>query len=478
MFNVGERSHIGLLPCWGRRSPISDCFAEIASPTRWQFARTPTSSTKPGSARLAKGCGMSPDEPMLPRPPPYPPPQAGEGKSIYPPPLAGEGREWGRIASDRSDEVRRKRLRRNRLLATVMLAGMGAVFVATRMVPEPGFLTLLIQAGAEAGMVGGLADWFAVTALFRHPLGVPIPHTAIIPNNKDRIGRTLGRFVANNFLTPEVLFRKLRQLQVGRRVANWLAAPATAGLIAHSITSALPHLIRSLRSRDLHDFLQRAFGEEFSHADVAPLIGHAIRLLTASGEADVLFDRAIEIANRWIKDNRAQLDKLISEHSRWWIPKAIDRRIASAIMDGVTEVLTDLLDAARRLFAHPDTRAWLTSIWKELCNATVDDLAQPESRLSIALEKPISLVAQTLATDDIMQHHIDDAVERLAHSLVSWRTEIGAFIAEVVRSWDTRTLVERLELVVGSDLQYIRMNGTIVGACAGCLIFIAARAFS
>jgi uncharacterized membrane-anchored protein YjiN (DUF445 family) len=406
--------------------------------------------------------------------------------------------------------VRRARLRRNRLLATAMLTGMGVVFVATRMVPEPGFLTSLIQAGAEAGMVGGLADWFAVTALFRHPLGVPIPHTAIIPNNKDRIGRTLGRFVANNFLTPEVLFRKLRELEVGRRVANWLAAPATAGLIAHSITSALPHLIRSLRSRDLHDFLQRAFGEELSHADVAPIIGHAIRLLTASGEADVLFDRAFEIAIRWIKDNRAQLDKLISEHSRWWIPRAIDRRIASAIMDGVMEVLTGLLDpesgarakfradlagivadllnspqqrqhvnnAARRLFAHPDMRTWLSSIWKELCDAAVDDLAQPESRLAGALEKPISLVAQTLATDDIMQQHIDDAVERLAHSLISWRAEIGAFIAEVVRSWDTRTLVERLELVVGSDLQYIRMNGTIVGACAGCLIFIAAHVLS
>jgi uncharacterized membrane-anchored protein YjiN (DUF445 family) len=391
-----------------------------------------------------------------------------------------------------------------------MLTGMGVIFVATRMVPEPGFLTLLIRAAAEAGMVGGLADWFAVTALFRHPMGLPIPHTAIIPTNKDRIGRTLGRFVETNFLTPEVLFRKLRQLQIGRRVANWLAAPATAGLIAHSITSALPHLIRSLRNRDLHDFLQRTFGEKISHPDVAPIIAHAIRLLTASGEADVLFDRAIEIAIRWIRDNRAQLDKLISEHSRWWIPKAIDRRIASAIMDGVTEVLTtlqgaesgarakfraaledlvaDLLnspeqrqqmnDAVRRLLAHPDTRAWLTSIWNQLCNAVIDDLARPESRLSIALEKPISLVAQTLATDEIMQQHIDDAVERLAHSLISWRTEIGSFIAEVVRSWDSKTLVERLELVVGSDLQYIRMNGTIVGACAGCLIFIASYALS
>jgi uncharacterized membrane-anchored protein YjiN (DUF445 family) len=339
---------------------------------------------------------------------------------------------------------------------------------------------------------------------------VPIPHTAIIPTNKDRIGRTLGRFVEVNFLTPEVLFRKLRQLQVGRRVANWLAAPATAGLVAHAITSALPNLIRSLRSRDLHDFLRRAFGEEFGNPDVAPFLAHAIRLLTASGEADVIFDRAIEVAIRWLGENRAQVDKLITEHSRWWIPRAIDRRIASAVMDGVTEVLaglknpesetrakfraalvgliTDLLnspeqrqqvnDAARRLLAHPDTRAWLSSIWNQLCDAAVGDLTQPESRLSVALEKPISLVAQTLATDEIMQQRIDDAVERVAHSLISWRTEIGSFIAEVVRNWDTRTLVERLELVVGSDLQYIRVNGTIVGACAGCLIFIATRALS
>jgi uncharacterized membrane-anchored protein YjiN (DUF445 family) len=431
---------------------------------------------------------MSPDDPTLPR-------SMATGGPVSP---AG------------ADAARRRRLRLNRVLATGMLTGMGVAFIATHLVSEPGFVTLLIRAGAEAGMVGGIADWFAVTALFRHPLGLPIPHTAIIPTNKDRIGRTLGRFVESNFLTPEVLLPKLRQLQVGRRIAEWLAAPATAGLISHSITAALPRLISSLRSRDLHDFVQRAFGEEFRNLDVAPVIAHALRLLATSGEADVLFDRAIEIGIRWIGENRGQLDTIISQRSRWWIPKAIDRQIAAAIVDGVMELLTglrdpgsdarakfraalagivnDLLDssehrgqvneAARRLFAHPDTRAWLASIWNQLCDAAIADLAQPQSRLSVTLEKPISLVAQTLATDEIMQQHIDDLVERIAHSLIGWRTEIGAFIAEVVRNWDSRTLVERLELVVGSDLQYIRMNGTLVGACVGCLIFLATRMLS
>jgi uncharacterized membrane-anchored protein YjiN (DUF445 family) len=412
-------------------------------------------------------------------------------------------------ASADVDTLRRRRLTRNRLLATSMLAAMGAVFVASHLVPEPGFLTLLIRAGAEAGMVGGVADWFAVTALFRHPLGLPIPHTAIVATNKDRIGRTLGRFVESNFLTPEVLLPKLRQLQAGRRAAEWLAVPASAGLIARGVASVLPRMMGALQSRDLHDFVQRAFGDAF-RLDVAPAIAHAVRALTASGEADVLFDRALSVAVRWIGDNREELDQLIRQRSRWWIPKAIDRRIAAAILDALADLMTDLQDhgsdartkfraalegvvtdllnspaqraqvndAARRLFAHPDTRAWLASVWNELCDAAGADMAQPRPRLTAALEKPIALMARTLAADAVMQQHIDGAVERVALAFIGWRAEIGAFIAEVVRNWDTRTLVERLELVVGSDLQYIRMNGTVVGACVGCLIFIATRALS
>jgi uncharacterized membrane-anchored protein YjiN (DUF445 family) len=413
-------------------------------------------------------------------------------------------------SQDNADGARRRRLRHNRAIATGMLTGMGATFAATHLVPEPGFLTLLIRAGTEAGVVGGIADWFAVTALFRHPLGLPVPHTAIIPSNKERIGRTLGRFVESNFLTPEVLLRKLRQLEAGRRAAEWLTAPASARLISRSVTSVLPQLIGALQSHDFHDFIQRAFGDAFSRLDVAPVIANTIRALTASGEADALFDRALGVAIRWIGDNREGLDQLVRQRSRWWIPKTIDRRIAAAIVDSLMDVLTDLQDhgsdarikfraaleglvadlldsptqraqvndAARRLLAHPDMRAWLASIWTELCVAAESDLSQPRPRLAAALEKPIALVARTLAADAVMQQHIDGAVERIALAFIGWRAEIGTFIAEVVRNWDTRTLVERLELVVGSDLQYIRMNGTIVGACVGCLIFLATRALS
>jgi uncharacterized membrane-anchored protein YjiN (DUF445 family) len=405
-----------------------------------------------------------------------------------------------------SDAAARKRLRRNRILATTMLAGMGAIFVATRMVAQPGFATLLVQAAAEAGMVGGLADWFAVTALFRHPLGLPIPHTAIIPGNKDRIGRTIGRFVERNFLTPDVLLPKLSGMQVGRRIAAWLAAPETAPLLARSITAMLPYLIHSLRNPDLGEFLQRTVGEQLRQADFAPMTRHGIRILLTSGEADILFERIAEVATGWLEKNRGRIDKMVSERSRWWIPKAIDRQIAGALVSGMLELLGELRKpnseahskfrnalvgiadellnspeqrerintGMRRLFANSEAQAWLRAVWNDLCQTALDDSAQPLSRLSLALEKPISIVALALATDEVMQRHIDEVVEHLAQSLIAWRGELGLFIAEVVRSWDTRTLSDRLELVVGSDLQYIRMNGTIVGACAGSLIFTVA----
>lgn len=413
------------------------------------------------------------------------------------------------LLTTESDGAARTRLRRNRIVASTMLAGMGGIFALTRLVPEPGFGTLLIQSGAEAGMVGGIADWFAVTALFRHPLGLPVPHTAIIPKNKDRIGRTIGHFIERNFLTPDVLLPKLRQMRVGARFAAWLAAPSTAPLIAHSITAMLPYFIHSLRNPDFHEFLQRILSDQLRQADFAPIIGRGLRILTASDEANALFERISEVASDRLEKNRDQIEKLVAARSRWWIPKAIDRRIATAIINGITELLDglsqpdseasakfrealaatvdDMLNSpeqrkkinegVRRLLAHPEAQAWVRSVWDELCQATLDDLAQPSSRLRRGLEKPISIVAEALATDTVMQRHIDEVMEHLADSVIAWRSEIGSFFAEVVRNWDTANLSDRLELVVGSDLQYIRMNGTIVGACAGCLIFTVAWLF-
>ena len=402
------------------------------------------------------------------------------------------------------DDGGRRRLFRNRALATLLLCLAAAAFVATYFVPAPGFGVLLVRAAAEAGVVGGLADWFAITALFRRPLGLPLPHTAIIPSNQARIGNALGRFLERHFLTEEVLIGRLQRAKPGRRIAGWLTAPGTASAIAGVVVGALPYLIHSLQTRDFHRFLRRTLGEPLGRADIAPPLARAIRLLATSGEADVLFERAVDIAARWLDDNKAEIETIVQQRSRWWVPSAVDRRIAAAIISGAAELLQRLrtpgsearlrfheallrladdlvtspdqrarVNAAKdRLLRHPEVQAWLASLWDELSARALADAEAPDSQLRAAVGRGIVLVGDSLARDAAMQGHVDNAVLRAARYLIGWRGEIGTFVADVVKSWETRGLVDRLELVVGSDLQYIRMNGTIVGALAGCALFL------
>lgn len=424
-----------------------------------------------------------------------------------PPDLSRPFEAPGAPMPSNAEDGLRLRLRRNRLLATSLLLSMVAIFLGTHLVPEPGFAVRLLRAAAEAGIVGGLADWFAVTALFRHPLGLPIPHTAIVPTSKERIGQTLGRFLERHFLTEEVLVRKLRSANMAQRFAAWLAAPSTAPVLAGAVVSALPYVIRTLDNADLQDFARRSLGKQVRQADIAPVMGRAIDVLTASGETDVLFERALGVAAQWLEENREQIFDLVRERSRWWIPRTIDRKIADAIVTGSADLLNklrepdsdvrlkfrealhrlidDLINSPEqreqinafknRLLEHPELQAWIAAAWHETSRVMLEDLSRPNSKVRNAVERICLLVGRALATDQTMLKHIDALLERLAAYLVSWRHEIGTFVSEVVRSWDTPTLVDRLELVVGSDLQYIRMNGTIVGALAGCFIFLVSQ---
>jgi len=403
------------------------------------------------------------------------------------------------------DEQTASRLyKRNRILATGLLGGMAAIFVGTLFVEDPGFTVLLVRAASEAGVVGGLADWFAVTALFHYPLGLPIPHTAILPRSKDRIAGSLGRFIERNFLTPEVVVDKLRKVGVGRRFANWLSQPSNAAAIANAVVSALPYLVRSLESRDLHSFVNRTLGRQLARSDFAPLLSRIIRTLTSSGEADVLFDHGIRLAERLIHENSDHIERLAAERSRWWIPKSVDKRIAGTLISGVLDVLYDLqhpeseariqfragltefadslesspelreqVNAIRdRLLKHPDVQAWLASIWSDVSAATLADLESSSSVTRAGIEQIILLTGQALAEDETMVTKLDAAMERLALYVVNWRSEIGSLFSDVIHNWDARTFSDRLETVVGSDLQYIRINGTIVGAIVGCLLFL------
>lgn len=412
-------------------------------------------------------------------------------------------------ASLASDERRRVLLRRNKALATGLLGVMGATYAGTYFVPQPGLVTHFIRAGAEAGVVGGLADWFAVTALFRKPLGLPIPHTGIIPANQARIGEALSRFVEQNFLTRTLVVSKVREAQLGRSLAEWLAAPATGAAIAGWTVTAIPVIIRALGRTDLREFADRAIGTQLQRADLAPGIGKLLQILAGSGEADALFEVTIEQALRWLEENKQRVYTLVRERSRWWIPKRVDQRIATAILDAVTDLFHALQDpegearlkfraalkefieemiespdrrkqineTKSRLLSNPEVKAWLSSVWREVTQSALRDLEKPAPALQRTLEETISSIGRTLSQDEAMIAHLDTAAERLALALVQRRSDIASVISEVVRSWDTRTLTGRLELAVGSDLQYIRMNGTLVGAGVGCVLFMLTRLF-
>jgi uncharacterized membrane-anchored protein YjiN (DUF445 family) len=404
-----------------------------------------------------------------------------------------------------SDEESGRLLRRNRTLATGLLLVMASLFVGLHFVPDPGFWIRLLQALTEAAVVGALADWFAVTALFRRPLGLPIPHTAIIPRNKDRIGEGLGRFVERNFLDPNLVAAKLRSIDPAARLARWLSVPGNAEGAADRIAASVPGIIRSIEDRELRQFFVQTQGERLRALEVAPLLGRMLDLLLERGHHQVLIERMVAAALDYVERNETRLEELVGEKSGWWMPRSIDRRVAKAVGHGARELLADLLDPAsharirlemaveqiatdlrtdpemrakveaakQQLLDQPEVLAWLGRLWDEARDAALSDLAAPDGRTRGAIVSTLRSIGMKLAADEAMRLRVNVAAERFAMRIVvPWRRGIGHFISEVVRSWDTRTVTRRLEMAVGSDLQYVRISGTLVAALVGTGLFL------
>jgi uncharacterized membrane-anchored protein YjiN (DUF445 family) len=406
------------------------------------------------------------------------------------------------------EAAQRRTLRRNKILATALLLVAASVFAASTAMRGMGFWMELVRAAGEAAIVGALADWFAVTAIFRRPLGLPIPHTGIVPRNKDRIGEGLGAFVAGNFLTAPLLTAKLRDTDVAGRVALFLGDERNAAAAAERITQLLPHLVRALEDPEIRDFAIRALGEQLRAADLSAGLGRVLSAVTGGAPFDALFDRLIDALQSALAENTTMLCSVVEERSAWWVPKTVDRRIAGAIINGVDEFLDELRDHAsprrlafrarlaqladdlatspthrakleslkNQLLEQPEIKGWMTTLWDGMRGVVLDDLAQPHSRTREAIRRGLVSLGRTLETDPTIRTRLNAAVEETMLTLVvPWRHEIGRFISEVVRGWETKTVVDRLELALGADLQYIRITGALVGAAVGCLLFLASH---
>lgn len=390
-----------------------------------------------------------------------------------------------------------------KLVALACLLVAAIVYVITEIDGGDGWVGY-VRAFAEAAMVGALADWFAVTALFRHPLGIPIPHTAIIPRRKEQIGRSLGDFVETNFLTHEVLGERLADGRLSERLGTWLSAPVNARRAAGALTDAVRASIEVLDDDDVQSGVEQMVERRVRATPAAPLLGRAIDIGIEGGHQRRLLDAVLTGLDGFLDDNRAAFRARLSEESPWWVPGPLDDRVFAKVYGAVGRFIADvrthpdheirhsidrqIAEFADRLrtdpvlrakgesvkeewLAHPAVRDWIASLWTETRSAVTEAAADESSELRLRVERSLCRFGERLAAEPELQRKVDDWIGRLVRYVVDqYRSEVSDLIAGTVERWDADATSRKIELQVGRDLQFIRINGTIVGGLAGVAI--------
>lgn len=402
--------------------------------------------------------------------------------------------------------TRQAELTRMKRVATGVLAGATVLFIITSLLTKYVWWLDFVRAFAEASMIGGIADWFAVTALFRHPLNLPIPHTAIIPRRKDRIAESFGRFVQNNFLSEDVIGEKIRSLDVTRRAAQWLSQPEHGALVAQVVAIGLRAVIEVVKDEDFQDVIEEGVVARLQATEVAPLLGKGLALITAGTRQRDLLAGTLQIAEHLIAQNKDAIRAKIKQETPWWTFGVIDDRIYQKISGTlettlkeveadpdhvlhhkfseilnrfVTELQQDPAVIARgeelkaELLRDPIVRDLAASLWSDIKSVLLQIGAASPSAVPSPIERSITNVGAALLRNELLLTKIDGWVMSSARYLIrEYGHEVGHLITQTIRRWDPESTSRRIELQVGRDLQYIRINGAIVGGLAGLVIHI------
>jgi uncharacterized membrane-anchored protein YjiN (DUF445 family) len=401
----------------------------------------------------------------------------------------------------RDDRAKLAQLTVTKRRATGLLIATTAVFLLTLLGDgERGWLGF-VRATAEASMVGGLADWFAVTALFRHPLGIPIPHTAIIPERKDQFGRTLGEFVQDNFLSPDAIVDRIRSGRVVGRAAEWLSHPDNATTIARHAADIVVGVTDTLRDEDVHALIEETVITRVEAVPLAPLAGRALEMMTAQDRHHELLDSLVRGLDRTLAENRENLRARFGRESPWWVPEPIDGRIFEKLYDGVRKLLQEIAvdprhelrmefdkrvralavelgsspallargeELKRELLAHQELRQWSSALWRDLKSNLRKQAADPDSELRRRLADMVQAAAVRLRDDPGIQAKAEElAAAGVRYVSEHFHDEIASLVSATVSRWDANETSRKLELLLGPDLQFIRINGTVVGGLAG-----------
>jgi uncharacterized membrane-anchored protein YjiN (DUF445 family) len=387
--------------------------------------------------------------------------------------------------------------------ALLLLALMTVIFVATSVTSLDWPWLPYVRAFAEAGMVGACADWFAVVALFRHPLGIPIPHTAIVPSNKNRIGAALGRFIENNFLNQRVAHEQLARVDFAGFLVRWIDNPNNSRQLIIALCRALLKASRSLRDSDLGEIVGLAARDRIEAIPAAPLASKVLAVVWAGGAAQGAVERGLQFCETSLVRYKPKIAQAISQDSSRWIPRWVDHMIADKVTAGLLSTLREMrhpnhpwrielraavdgfiADLARdpKMFAigekikrdilqDPVLAEQAKALWEE-----IDRGLDQTDTLAAALDEWLQAVGKWLSDDPDRQVRLNRQIRLgVLRVLLPRRAQISAYVTRVVQNWNETTIVDRLELQVGKDLQYIRINGTLVGGLVGLLIFTASK---
>ena len=401
------------------------------------------------------------------------------------------------------DAERRRGLRQMRLVALSLLVFAAVVFLATLRVKDEGFWGF-VNAGAEASMVGAMADWFAVTALFRHPLGIPIPHTALIPRRKDMLAQSLQDFMGENFLREDIIRDRVLSAQISDRLANWLLEPANARRVVDEASHVTTLGLERMRDEAVAEIVEEAVIPRLREEPISPIAGSLLGEVVRDKAHYGLVDLALGEFHRWLTENPETFARVLAERAPWWAPHQVNDLVitrmhkealkwVSEIRDNPThqarialdDLLADLADdllhdeatierAERlkvRILDHPQLMETVLSLWRAFRSALIAALADPEGPLRTRIQSELEKFAQRVVGEKDLRDRLDGYVADLAAFAVNrYGTELTAVISHTINRWDGKETASRVELFVGRDLQFIRINGTIVGGLVGLVI--------
>jgi len=412
-------------------------------------------------------------------------------------------------AAPLDEASRRAALRRMKLVASGMLVIALAVVVVARMFEALHPWLGYVRATAEASLVGGLADWFAVTALFRRPLGLPIPHTAIMQTQKDRVGRILGNFVQNHFLSRAVLDARLAGLHPASRAAEWLRHDENRRKLARQLAGGFARAVQALPETDVKEFVQRSAVSRLEAVPLAPLLGDVLTIATANGRPQELLNEATRLIGGAVHEGRETIQAKVRQESPRWVPLGVRDAIADRMIAGIQRFLAEVaadpshplrgrfetavgefiqrLKSSPELIAkaehlkhellgHPVVEDLVSSVWDRVRAAAERFRVNPDEGSLEPLEAALAALADSMATSPELRAEVDRFVTDVVASLLEQhRHEVADLIAATVRDWDPQVAASRIELAVGRDLQFIRLNGTLVGGLAGLVIYVVSR---